>query len=68
MTDPAFAIARKAARTIARRDKVVAELRKLDAALQEHSSAYSQATRTWGFTPLMLRQACEARGLLERQS
>ncbi len=67
MTDPAHRIAAKAARTITRRDKLVGDLRRLDAELQEHTTAYSQAVRTWGFTPMMLRQACVARGLLSRE-
>ncbi len=67
MTDPALSIATRAARLLAERDRLAADLRRLDAALQAETTAYSQAVRTWGFTPTMLRQACVARGLLARE-
>ncbi len=64
MTDPARQHAARAAKAIAKRDRAYAALRKADAELQSHITAYAQATRVWGFTPSMMRQACVARGLL----
>lgn len=66
MTDPAHEHAAKAAKLIAQRDLLQTRIRKLDVELQKHTSAYSRAVRTWGFTPSMMRHACEARGLLPR--
>ena len=64
MTDPAHQHAARAAKAIAKRDRLQAQIRETDAELQSHITAYAQATRVWGFTPTMMRHACVARGLL----
>lgn len=67
MTDPAHKIAVRAAKALTKRDRLASDLRRLDAEIQQHVTDYSQAVRTWGFTPGMMRHACEARGLLSRE-
>lgn len=67
MSDISTKVAASAAKLFTRRDRLAADLRRIDAELQEKTVAYSQAVKTWGFTPLMLRHACEARGLLARE-
>lgn len=55
-----------AAATFRERDKLAAELAALDLRLKQHTRDYGNAIRSWGLTPLMLRKACEARGLLDK--
>lgn len=43
------------------RDRVARELREVDSKIQVLVTDYSLATRVWGFTPMMLRQAVRAR-------
>ena len=66
MTDPATDAANRAAVLFAKRDKLAAKLAVVDSDLKRATQDYSQATRVWGFTPLMLRQACRMRGLMEQ--
>jgi hypothetical protein len=61
-------IAKAAAGAFKRRDKLAAELAVLDLLLRQHTRDYGTAVRTWGFSPLMLRHACEARGLLDKEA
>jgi hypothetical protein len=49
-----------------KRDKLAAEIAAMDALIKHHTRDYGTAVRTWGLTPLMLRKACEARGLLDK--
>ena len=63
MTDPATDAAKRAAALFAKRDKLASQLAVLDSDIKRATRAYSQATRIWGFTPLMMRQVCSARGL-----
>lgn len=67
MTD-ARDIAKAAAGAFKRRDKLAAELAVLDHLIKQHTRDYGTATRVWALTPLMLRQACEARGLIDRKA
>jgi hypothetical protein len=60
-------IAQTAAEAFRRRDDLAAELAALDALLRQHTRDYGTASRVWGLTPLMLRHACEARGLLDKR-
>lgn len=62
----ALDIAKAAAGAFKRRDKLAAEMAVIDALLRQHTRDYGDAVRTWGLTPLMLRKACEARGLLDK--
>ena len=59
---------RAAAGAFKRRDRLAAELAVLDHLIKQHTRDYASATRTWGITPLMLRQACETRGLIDRKA
>lgn len=59
-------IAKAAAGAFRKRDKLAAEMALLDMLLRQHTRDYGTAMRTWGLTPLMLRKACEARGLLDK--
>ena len=61
-------IAKAAAEAFRRRDELTAELAALDLALRQHTRDYGTAARVWGLTPLMLRHACEARGLIDRKA
>ena len=65
ITPTGDAVAQDAAALFQRRDALVAEMARLDRIVKDHVTAYSQAMRIWGFTPLMLRKACEARGYLK---
>jgi hypothetical protein len=44
-----------------RRDALKAQMEAVDAEIAELVTRYSEAMRMWGFTPLMLRRAVEAR-------
>lgn len=50
-----------AAAAFDRRDALKAQMDVVDAEIAELVRAYSMAMRMWGFTPLMLRRAVEAR-------
>ena len=63
MTDPATDAAKRAAVLFVKRDKLATQLAILDSDIKRATQDYSQATRVWGFTPLMMRQVCNARGL-----
>jgi hypothetical protein len=63
MTDPATDAAKRAAVLFAKRDKLVAELAVLDSEIKRITMTYREATRVWGFTPLMLRRECKLKGL-----
>ena len=63
MTDPATAAAKRAAALFAKRDKLAAELTALDSEIKRITMTYREATRVWGFTPLMLRRECKLKGL-----
>jgi hypothetical protein len=54
-------VIKKAAVAFKKRDKLAAELRQADAEIAELVRAYSLAMKLWGFTPVMLRHAVEAR-------
>ena len=43
------------------RDRVARRLQEIDGEIKELVKAYSLATKVWGFTALMLRQAVRAR-------
>ena len=43
------------------RDRAARELREIDNEISVLVSEYSTATKVWGFTPIMLRQAVRAR-------
>lgn len=59
-------IASTAAAAFQTRDKLAADLAALDCQLKQLTRDYGDAARMWGLTPLMLRQACESRGLLDK--
>lgn len=61
-------IAAVAAEAFRRRDELAAELRLLDTIIKGLTRDYGTAARVWGLTPLMLRHACEARGLLHKDT
>lgn len=61
-------IAKAAAGAFRRRDKLAAEIAVLDHLIKQHTRDYGTAARVWGLTPMMLRQSCEARGLIDRQA
>ena len=63
MTDPATDAAKRAAALFAKRDKLASQLAVVDSDLKRATQDYSAATRVWGFTPQMMRQVCNARGL-----
>jgi hypothetical protein len=50
-----------AAAAFDRRDALKAQMDAVDAEIAELVKHYSAAMRMWGFTPLMLRRAVEAR-------
>ena len=50
-----------AAAAFDRRDALKAQMDAVDAEIAELVKHYSTAMRMWGFTPLMLRRAVEAR-------
>ena len=50
-----------AAAVFDRRDALKAQMDAIDAEIAELVKHYSEAMRMWGFTPLMLRRAVEAR-------
>ena len=50
-----------AAATFEKRDALKAEMDTVDAEIADLVKHYSEAMRMWGFTPLMLRRAVEAR-------
>jgi hypothetical protein len=60
-------IASAAADYFRRRDDLAAELAWIDQHLKHLTRDYGTASRVWGLTPLMLRHACEARGLLDKR-
>jgi hypothetical protein len=66
MTD-AYTVAHRAAKLFKQRDALAARLRILDAAIDEEARTYAKAMGMFGFTNWMLRQACEARGLLRER-
>jgi len=43
------------------RDRAARKLQEIDGEIKELVTAYSSATKIWGFTPIMLRQAVRAR-------
>ena len=63
MIDPATDAAKRAAVLFAKRDKLVAELAVLDSEIKRITMTYREATRVWGFTPMMLRRECKLKGL-----
>ena len=63
MTDPATDAAKRAAALFAKRDRLASQLAVLDSDIKRTTQDYSQAMRIWGFTPQMMRQVCNARGL-----
>lgn len=66
MTDKAQEAAKRAATLFAKRDKLASQLAALDDEIKRTTQDYSIAMRVWGFTPLMLRQACKLRGLMDK--
>ena len=63
MTDPATDAAKRAAALFVKRDRLASQLAVLDSDIKRATQDYSQAMRTWGFTPQMLRRECKLRGL-----
>jgi hypothetical protein len=51
----------KAAAAFKERDRAARELQQIDGEIKELVKEYSLATKVWGFTALMLRQAVRAR-------
>lgn len=66
MTNEANQAAKRAAVLFAKRDKLATQLAALDDELKRATQDYSIAMRLWGFTPQMMRMACQMRGLLEK--
>ena len=60
-------IAKAAADYFRRRDELAAELAWIDQHLKHLTRDYAAASHVWGFTPEMLRRACENRGLLDKR-
>lgn len=54
-------VIKAAAAAFEKRDRVAAELEAIDAEIAGLVKDYSLSMRMWGFTPLMLRRAVEAR-------
>ena len=54
-------VIKAAATAFKKRDRVAAELAAIDAEIAVLVRDYSVTMRKWGFTPLMLRRAVEAR-------
>ena len=59
MTDKEIIL--KARKAFEQRDKAARRLQEIDGEIKGLVTAYSTATKVWGFTPLMLRQAVRAR-------
>lgn len=51
----------KARKAFEQRDKAARKLQEIDSEIKGLVSEYSSATKVWGFTPMMLRQAVRAR-------
>jgi hypothetical protein len=51
----------KARKAFEQRDKAARRLQEIDSEIKGLVTQYSTATKVWGFTPLMLRQAVRAR-------
>ena len=51
----------KAADAFKERDRVARRLQEIDNEIKGLVKSYSDATKVWGFTPIMLRQAVRAR-------
>jgi len=66
MTDPATDAAKRAAVLFVKRDRLASQLAVLDSDIKRTTQDYSLAMRVWGFTPQMMRQACQMRGLTEK--
>jgi len=54
-------VIKAAAAAFKKRDRLAAEMDAIDAEIAGLVKHYSLAMRMWGFTPLMLRRAVEAR-------
>ena len=65
MNDEAAKAATRAAALFVERDALASQLAILDDEIKHTTQDYSLAMRVWGFTPLMLRQACKMRGLMK---
>lgn len=52
---------KKGTQLFRRRDSLAAELRKLDAELEEQRATYAREARIWGLTMTMFRQQCQER-------
>ena len=61
-------IASTAAAAFRARDKLAADLAAIDRHIKQLTRDYGDAARMWGLTPLMLRQACESRGLIDKDT
>ena len=59
MTDKEIIL--KARKAFEQRDKAARRLQEIDGEIKGLVTQYSTATKVWGFTPLMLRQAVRAR-------
>lgn len=59
MTDQEIIL--KARKAFKERDRVARRLQEIDGEIKGLVTQYSTATKVWGFTPLMLRQAVRAR-------
>ena len=57
-------ILQDAAAAIAEHDRLHSAMRGLDERIAALCAEYGDATRRWGYAPLHLRRAVEARGLL----
>lgn len=62
-----YEAAAKAAKLFKKRDALDARIKAIDADLAEATNDYAKAIGVFGFAPWMMRQACEARGLLVRE-
>jgi hypothetical protein len=51
----------KARKAFEQRDRAARKLQEIDSEIKGLVTQYSTATKVWGFTPLMLRQAVRAR-------
>ena len=51
----------KARKAFKERDRAARRLQEIDGEIKGLVTQYSTATKVWGFTPLMLRQAVRAR-------
>jgi hypothetical protein len=59
MTDKEIIL--KARKAFEQRDRAARKLQEIDSEIKGLVTDYSAATKVWGFTPLMLRQAVRAR-------